>query len=87
MDKEEKQEVIQNFGQSENDCGSSDVQVALFTKRISELTEHCRRHPKDVHSRRGLQMLVNKRRKHLNYLKQKNYRRYRDVIQELGLRS
>ncbi len=87
MDKEEKQQVIQKYGQSSQDCGSSEVQVALFTERIRELTEHCRRHPKDVHTRQGLQMLVNKRRKHLNYLKQNKYDRYRELLQELNLRG
>ena len=83
---EEKREVIQQFGKDEADTGSPEVQIALLTRRINQLTEHLREHKHDHHSRRGLLMLVGQRRRLLNYLQGKDLDRYRSLIQELGLR-
>ena len=83
---EAKQEIVQKYGRGENDTGSAEVQIALLTARINELTEHLRGHRKDHHSRRGLLMLVGKRRRLLNYLQRSNLERYRELIKELGLR-
>jgi small subunit ribosomal protein S15 len=83
---EEKREVVQQFGKSETDTGSPEVQIALLTRRINHLTEHLREHKHDHHSRRGLLMLVGQRRRLLNYLQGKDLDRYRSLIQELGLR-
>ena len=87
LTKEYKTEVIKQFGTSEKDTGKSEVQVALYTRRISELTGHLQQHPKDKHSRRGLLMLVAKRKKMLNYVKNVDIDRYRKVIGELDLRK
>ena len=83
---DEKREVIQQFGKSDSDTGSPEVQIALLTRRINHLTEHLREHKHDHHSRRGLLMLVGQRRRLLNYLNRKDLDRYRSLIQELGLR-
>jgi small subunit ribosomal protein S15 len=83
---ETKREVIQKHGKSPGDTGSTEVQVALLTARINDLTEHLREHKKDHHSRRGLLMLVGKRRRLLQYLQRRDIDRYRALIQELGLR-
>ena len=83
---EEKREVVQQFGKSETDTGSPEVQIALLTRRINHLTEHLREHKHDHHSRRGLLMLVGQRRRLLNYLQRKDLDRYRSLIGELGLR-
>ncbi len=83
---EEKQEIVARFGKDENDTGSTQVQVALLTRRINHLTEHLREHKHDHHSRRGLLMLVGQRRRLLNYLQRKDLDRYRALIAELGLR-
>lgn len=83
---EEKQEVIQEYGRFEGDTGSPEVQVALLTKRIVELTDHLRTHKHDEHSRRGLLKLVGQRRRHLKYLAKKNPEGYRELIGRLGLR-
>ena len=83
---EEKQEIVQKFGKSETDTGSTEVQIALLSQRISHLTEHLREHKHDHHSRRGLLMLVGRRRRFLNYLQRKNLEGYRSLIRELGLR-
>ena len=83
---EAKREIVSKFGKTENDTGSTEVQVALLTARINELTEHLREHRKDHHSRRGLLMLVGKRRRLLKYLQSSDIERYRALIQELGLR-
>ncbi|MFA5958916.1 MAG: 30S ribosomal protein S15 [Tatlockia sp.] len=80
-------EIINQFKRSENDTGSSEVQVSLMTGRIKYLTEHFKEHKKDFHSRRGLQELVNKRRKLLKYLKRTDTVRYQSLIQNLGLRD
>lgn len=83
----ENTEIINKFQRTANDTGSSEVQVALMTARIKYLTEHFKTHKKDFHSRRGLQTLVNKRRKLLQYLKNQDEGRYKAVIQDLGLRD
>ena len=83
---EEKREVVQQFGKTETDTGSPEVQIALLTRRINHLTEHLREHKGDHHSRRGLLMLVGQRRRLLNYLGRKDLDRYRGLIKELGLR-
>ena len=86
LTKEQKQELIGKYGRSDGDTGSAEVQVALLTERINELTEHLREHRKDHHSRRGLLMLVGQRRRLLNYLNRQDVDRYRSIVQELGLR-
>ena len=86
LTKERKQELIGRFGSSDADTGSTEVQVALLTARINELTEHLREHKKDHHSRRGLLMLVGKRRRLLRYLESTDLDRYRSLVGELGLR-
>ena len=87
MDKARKQEIIKEFGRSEHDTGSAEVQVALLSERINELTEHLKVHKKDHHSRRGLLKMVGHRRNLLNYLKKKDINRYRAVIEKLGIRK
>jgi small subunit ribosomal protein S15 len=83
---EKKREIVAKYGRGDGDTGSTEVQVALLTARINELTEHLRTHRKDHHSRRGLLMLVGKRRRLLRYLQSSDIERYRSLIQELGLR-
>ena len=83
---ERKREIVDRFGKSAGDTGSTEVQVALLTERINQLTEHLREHRKDHHSRRGLLMLVGQRRRLLNYLQRRDLDRYRGLIRELGLR-
>ena len=85
--KEHKQEIIKHFQKKELDTGSSEVQIALLTYRIKELTEHFKVHKKDNHGRLGLVKLVNKRRKLLDYLKKKNLQSYTKTIGDLGLRK
>jgi small subunit ribosomal protein S15 len=87
LTKEAKSEVIHRFAKHEGDTGSPEVQVALLTARINELTEHLREHKKDHHSRRGLLMMVGQRRRLLSYLRRHDIGRYRDLVQELGLRK
>jgi len=81
-----KQEIINEYGKSDSDTGSAEVQVALLSNRIDHLTEHLKTHKKDHHTRRGLLMLVGKRRRLLQYLQNQNVQRYRDIIEKLGLR-
>ncbi len=83
---EEKKGLIEKYKQHEDDTGSPEVQIGLLTYRISYLTEHFKVHTKDHHSRRGLLMLVGKRRRLLNYVKNKDVKRYRMIVEELGLR-
>ncbi|MFR9280066.1 30S ribosomal protein S15 [Levyella massiliensis] len=87
LTKEKKQEIVKEFGKNEKDTGSSEVQIALLSYRISELTEHLKTHEKDNHSRRGLYMLIGQRRGLLNYLKKLDIERYRDLIARLNLRG
>ena len=82
-----KQEIVAKYGRTPNDTGSPEVQIALLTARITLLTDHLKMHKKDHHSRRGLLMLVGQRRGLLNYLKDKDITRYREIISELGLRK
>ena len=84
---EKKQEIIKDNARDANDTGSPEVQVAILTERIRNLTEHFKGHHKDNHSRRGLLMMVNKRRTLLAYLKTKDVERYNALIQKLGLRK
>lgn len=83
---ERKQEVIGKFATAKDDTGSPEVQVAILTERITNLTEHFKTHKKDLHSRRGLIKMVNQRRSLLDYLKRTDQARYQTLIQELGLR-
>ena len=87
MTKERKQEIINNYKRDEKDTGSPEVQIALLTERINELTEHLKVHKKDNHSRRGLLKMVGKRRNLLNYLVKKDVNRYRAIVEKLGLRK
>ena len=87
MTKERKTEIINEFKRDEKDTGSPEVQIALLTERIKELTEHLKLHPKDNHSRRGMLKMVGKRRSLLNYLTKKDVNRHRELVQKLGLRK
>ena len=87
MTKERKQEIINTYKREENDTGSPEVQIALLTERINELTEHLKVHKKDNHSRRGLLKMVGQRRNLLNYLAKKDIERYREIAQKLSLRK
>ena len=87
MNKETKTEIIKKYARSENDTGSPEVQIALLTYRISELTEHLKANPKDHHSRRGVLLMVGKRRGLLDYLIKEDIERYRAIIAELGIRK
>jgi small subunit ribosomal protein S15 len=84
---ERKKQLIKEYGRHENDTGSPEVQVAILTERIQNLTEHFKTHKKDHHSRRGLLMLVGQRRRLLNYLRDLDITRYRTLIERLGLRK
>ena len=86
MTKERKLEIIKEFGANEKDTGSTAVQIALLSERISYLTEHLKNHPKDHHSRRGMLMLVGQRRGLLSYLMSKDIEQYRTLIARLGIR-
>ena len=87
MTKETKQEIINTYIRDEKDTGSPEVQIAILTARIAELTEHLKVHPKDNHSRRGLFKMVGQRRSLLNYLAKKDVNRYREIAQKLSLRK
>ena len=87
ISKEMKSEIIQTYKRDEKDTGSPEVQIALLTERINELTEHLKVHKKDNHSRRGLLKMVGKRRNLLNYLAKKDINRYREIVEKLGLRK
>ena len=86
LTKDKKAELVDKYGRDGDDTGSTEVQVALLTERINELTEHLRTHGKDHHSRRGLLMLVGRRRRLLRYLESTDLDRYRSLVGELGLR-
>ncbi|ERI92918.1 ribosomal protein S15 [Clostridiales bacterium oral taxon 876 str. F0540] len=86
MEKAKKQEIMEQFKRHEGDTGSPEVQIALLTERINHLTDHLKSHKKDHHSRRGLLMMVGKRRGLLNYLAKEDIQRYRDIVEKLGLR-
>ncbi|MEI3392794.1 MAG: 30S ribosomal protein S15 [Clostridia bacterium] len=87
ISKESKAEIIAKYKRDEKDTGSPEVQIALLTERINELTEHLKVHKKDNHSRRGLLKMVGKRRNLLNYLAKKDVNRYREIVAKLGLRK
>ena len=87
MTAERKQQIINEYRRDEKDTGSSEVQIALLTERINELTEHLKVHKKDNHSRRGLLKMVGKRRNLLNYLAKKDVEAYKDLVKKLGLRK
>lgn len=87
ISKEVKSEIIEKYKRDEKDTGSPEVQIALLTTRINELTEHLKVHKKDNHSRRGLLKMVGKRRNLLNYLAKKDINRYREIVEKLGLRK
>lgn len=87
VSKERKAELVAQYGKGEKDSGSAEVQVALLTERIKGLTEHMKTHPKDFHTRRGLLMLVGKRRRLLSYIKARNIEEYRTLIKSLGIRD
>ena len=82
-----KEKIIKEYGKSEKDTGSTEVQVALLTQRINDLTDHLKIHKKDHHTRRGLLMLVGKRKRLLQYLENQDVERYRSLIDKLGLRK
>jgi len=84
---EDKKKMVVEFGKNEQDTGSPEVQIAMLTQRIKDLTEHVKIHKKDHHNRRGLQKLVGQRRALLNYLMKNEFNRYRDIIRKLGLRK
>ncbi|NLN16639.1 MAG: 30S ribosomal protein S15 [Firmicutes bacterium] len=86
LSKETKQEIINDYKTHESDTGSPEVQIAILTKRINELTEHLKVHKRDHHSRRGLYKMIGQRRGLLNYLQKKDIERYRNLIERLGLR-
>ncbi|MBR0086065.1 MAG: 30S ribosomal protein S15 [Lachnospiraceae bacterium] len=85
--KEQKKEIIEKYGKTPEDTGSPEVQIALLTQRITELTEHLKSNKKDHHSRRGLLKMVGQRRGLLDYLKKKDIERYRAIVDKLGLRK
>jgi len=85
--KDVKQDLVQTHGKTSTDTGSAEVQIAIFSTRISELTEHLKIHPKDHSTRRGLLQLVGKRRQLLNYLMARDIERYRAIIEKLGIRK
>lgn len=86
INKDKKQEVIKTYAKKDGDTGSVDVQVAILTERIKELTEHMKQNPNDLHSRRGLTQMVSNRKKLLNYLEKKDLQAYRDLKNKLGIR-
>ncbi len=86
LSKNEKEVIFQEYGRAPNDTGSPEVQIAMLTNRINQLTEHLKAHRHDEHSRRGLIKMVGQRRRHLTYLNRKAPERYQEIIQRLGLR-
>ena len=87
MTKEEKAKIIKEFGKNAKDCGSTEVQIAILTKEINDLTEHLKVHIHDFHSKRGLLMKVGRRRKLLDYLKKNDVVAYRNIIEKLNIRK
>ncbi|HBY92660.1 MAG: 30S ribosomal protein S15 [Ardenticatenaceae bacterium] len=87
LSKTRKAEIVSQFGRGADDTGSPEVQIALLTERINELTEHLKIHKHDHASRRGLLKLVGQRRRHLNYLTKKDLNRYKEIVERLGLRK
>ena len=87
ISKERKAELVKQFGKNEKDTGATEVQIAILTEEINNLTEHLKQHIHDYHSKRGLQMMVGKRRSLLDYLKENNIVSYRETIEKLGIRK
>lgn len=87
LSREEKQKIIKEWARHEGDTGSPEVQIAILTKRIKDLTEHLKIHKKDIHSRYGLIKMVGKRKRLLAYLKRENFKRYTELIKKLGIRG
>ena len=87
ISKERTAELVREFGRDEKDCGNSNVQVAIMSERIRNLTEHLKSHPKDHHTRRGLMQLIGKRRSMLKYIKNRDIEEYRALIKKLGIRD
>jgi len=87
LSKEDKEKIIKEWAKHEKDTGSVEIQIALLTKRINDLTEHLKVHRKDVHSRYGLLKMVGQRKRLLAYLKRENYKRYIELIDKLGIRG
>ena len=87
ISKERTAELIKEFGKNDQDYGSAEVQVAILSERIRNLTEHLKTHKKDNHTRRGLMMLIGKRRGMLKYIKERNIEEYRELIKKLGIRD
>ncbi len=87
LNKDVKQNLIKEYAVHEGDTGSPEVQIAILSKRIAELTEHLKKNPKDNHSRRGMQQMIGKRKKFLNYLLKNDIERYRSVSERLGIRK
>ncbi len=87
LSKDAKQQIIREYGRSPQDTGSPEVQIAILTHRINQLTEHLKAHKHDEHSRRGLLRMVGKRRRHLTYLSRTDPERYKEVVRRLGLRK
>jgi small subunit ribosomal protein S15 len=87
LNKDEVISIVTKFGKSEKDTGASEVQIALLTERINQLTEHCKQFKKDKSSQRGLLILVGKRRRMLKYIQRTNLEKYRSILKELGLRK
>ena len=87
LSKNEKQAIVKKYARSEGETGSAEVQIAILTKEIADLTEHLKTHSHDFHSRRGLLKKVGRRRSMLNYLKEKDVTRYREIVKSLGLRK
>ena len=85
LSKQKKQSLIKQYQVHEKDSGSAEVQIALLTKQIEALARHLKKHPKDHHSRRGLLLMVGKRRRFLNYLKRRNQKKYQALVKKLGL--
>ena len=87
IEKKIKKEIISNFSKNENDTGSVEVQIAIFSKKIENLTNHLKTHKHDNHTRRGLIAIVGKRKRLLNYLSKKNNQKYQDLVKKIGLRN
>lgn len=87
ISKEKKQELISAYGENDKDTGSSEVQVAIMTERINNLTEHLKHHRKDNHTRRGLIQIINKRNRLLKYIYENSHERYRSLVKKLGIRA
>ncbi len=87
MTSEQKRELVKKYGKHEKDTGSPEVQIAILTARINQLSEHFEKHPKDKHSRMGLMKMIGKRRRLLRYLERTNYESYKRILEELDLRK